>query len=211
MELLKLSKLKLQLEALISQLRHLKERERLESEQVHFFNQKQKQTEEEFGRKLHELQVELSSSHDSQCKLETKVKYLENDNFLLENKQKELKGTIDSLLQSRETFISLYQDSTSDIKRSIQQRDRKLAFLSEKIKAHFVLFDSIEKEAISVKQVVDNVQQIKSLSLKEEVIQNVTAEKKALHCEVRGLEIALRKIQDAVMSMDAEVCGSHYF
>ncbi|PIA40256.1 hypothetical protein AQUCO_02500155v1 [Aquilegia coerulea] len=273
MELLKLSRFKLQLRALISELQQLKERERSATEQLNLLNQKQRQTEEEFGRKLQELQVELSSSLDSQCKLETKVNYLENDNFLLENKQKELKGTIESLLQSRETFMSFYQDSTCEIKRSIEVRDRKLAFLSEKIKAHFLLFDSIEKEAISVKQVVDNVQQIvsekevagltrkmdqisafekdfinkiqflenklrytqeelrtkdahiselrgqleaakissdchpeKSLSMKDEVIENITAEKKALRCEVRGLEIALQKIQDAVMSMEAEVC-----
>lgn len=53
------------------------------------------------------------------------------------------------------------------MKRSIQCRDRKLSVLSEKIKYHLLLFDSIEKEAMSVKKVVDNVQRI--VSEKEEV------------------------------------------
>lgn len=53
------------------------------------------------------------------------------------------------------------------MKRSIQCRDRKLAFVSEKIKSHLLLFDSIEKEAILVKKVVDNVQRV--VSEKEEV------------------------------------------
>lgn len=34
---------------------------------------------------------------------------LENDNALLENKQKELKGTINNLLQSREYFVNAYE------------------------------------------------------------------------------------------------------
>lgn len=53
------------------------------------------------------------------------------------------------------------------MKRSIQCRDRKIAVLSEKLKSHLLLFDSIEKEAISVKKVVDDVQHL--VSEKEEV------------------------------------------
>lgn len=37
------------------------------------------------------------------------VNYLENDNVLLENKQKELKGTMNNLLQSRESFVHAYE------------------------------------------------------------------------------------------------------
>lgn len=59
------------------------------------------------------------------------------------------------------------QESTSDMKRSIENRDRKLSFLSEKIKSHLLLFDSIEKEALSVMQVVDHIQHL--VSEKEEV------------------------------------------
>ncbi|KAF6153026.1 hypothetical protein GIB67_004245 [Kingdonia uniflora] len=132
------------------------------------------------------------------------VQYLENDNLLLENKQKELKGTIDSMLQSRESFLSLYEDSTCEMRRSIEIRDRKIALLSENIHNHLLLFDSIGREAASVKQVVDNVQRVKALLLKEEVIENLTAEKKALHFDVRRFEIILQKIQNAYLNMDAE-------
>ncbi|KAH7515839.1 hypothetical protein FEM48_Zijuj10G0068800 [Ziziphus jujuba var. spinosa] len=152
MELLKLSKFKLQLRTLVAQVRQLR---------------KQKQTEEEYGRKLQELQEELASSHEMRQKLERKVSHLENDNALLENKQKELKATIQNLLQSREYFVNAYQESTSDMKRSIETGNRKLSFLSEKIKSHLLLFDSIEKEALSIKQLVDNIQHL--VSEKEEV------------------------------------------
>lgn len=53
------------------------------------------------------------------------------------------------------------------MKRAIQTRDRKLSILSGKINSHLSLFDSIEKEAFSIKQVVDNIHHI--LSEKEEV------------------------------------------
>ena len=53
------------------------------------------------------------------------------------------------------------------MKRSIESRDRKISVLSEKINTHLSLIDSIEKEAFSVKQVVDNAQHV--LSEKEEV------------------------------------------
>lgn len=54
------------------------------------------------------------------------------------------------------------QESTSDMKRAVRIRDRKLDFLTDKVKSHLSLFDSIEKEAFSVKQVVENVQRITS-------------------------------------------------
>ncbi|KAL7164019.1 hypothetical protein ACSBR2_040012 [Camellia fascicularis] len=90
------------------------------------------------------------------------VSYLQSDNALLENKQKELKGTINNLLQSRESFVKVYEDSTFEMKQSIQTSDRKVTILSQKINAHLLLFDSIEKEAFSVKQVLDNVQHLVS-------------------------------------------------
>lgn len=37
------------------------------------------------------------------------MSYLQNDNALLENKQRELNGTIQNLLQSRENFVSVYE------------------------------------------------------------------------------------------------------
>lgn len=167
MELFRLTKFKLQLRAIVSESRDLQERNRSATEQIHLLIQKQKQTEEEYSIRLRELQAELASCKESQQKLERKVSYLENDNALLENKQKELQETIQSLLQSRNTFINVYQESTCEMKRSIEARDRKLAFLSEKLNSHLLLFDSIEKEAFFVKQVVENVE--RTVSKKEEV------------------------------------------
>lgn len=37
------------------------------------------------------------------------VNYVQNDNVMLENKVKELKGTVNSLLQSRENFVIAYE------------------------------------------------------------------------------------------------------
>ncbi|XP_060969424.1 uncharacterized protein LOC115702107 isoform X2 [Cannabis sativa] len=168
MELLKLSKFKLQLGTLISEFREVRERERSATEHLHHRIQKQKQNEEDFARKIQELQAELSSSNEHRQKLERKVNYLQNDNVLLENKQKELQETIHNLSQSKECFVNAYEESTCDMKRAIQIRDRKLGVLSEKVKSHLLLFDSIEKEAVSVKQVVDNVQHM--MSEKEDLV-----------------------------------------
>ncbi|XP_062111754.1 uncharacterized protein LOC133823161 [Humulus lupulus] len=168
MELLRLSKFKLQLGTLISEFRELREREHSATEHLHHRIQKQKQNEEDFARKIQELQAELSSSNEHRQKLERKVIYLQNDNVLLENKQKELKETIHNLIQSKECFANAYEESNCDMKRAIQTRDRKLGVLSEKVKSHLLLFDSIEKEAVSVKQAVDNVQH--TMSEKEDVV-----------------------------------------
>uniref|UniRef100_A0A803QS30 Uncharacterized protein n=1 Tax=Cannabis sativa TaxID=3483 RepID=A0A803QS30_CANSA len=144
------------------------ERERSATEHLHHRIQKQKQNEEDFARKIQELQAELSSSNEHRQKLERKVNYLQNDNVLLENKQTELQETIHNLSQSKECFVNAYEESTCDMKRAIQIRDRKLGVLSEKVKSHLLLFDSIEKEAVSVKQVVDNVQHM--MSEKEDLV-----------------------------------------
>ncbi|KAJ9172123.1 hypothetical protein P3X46_015402 [Hevea brasiliensis] len=153
MELLKLSKFKLQLQALTSELRDLR---------------KQKQSEEEYGRKLQDLQAELASSNELRNKLERKVSYLQDDNALLENRQKEMQGTIQTLLQSRESFVHAYEESTCEMKRAIEARDRKLGLLSEKLDSHLSLFDCIEKETFSIKHVVDTVQLL--VLEKEEVV-----------------------------------------
>ncbi|PKI69264.1 hypothetical protein CRG98_010337 [Punica granatum] len=216
MELLKLSKFKLQLRALVSEARDLRvnlfrilslslslslsdrDRPRIAGERavgkraalhpvsgripchsstVNFFltlgsdvinpQQKQKQTEEEYGRRVQELQAELASSDEIRRKLERQIGHLQDENVLLENKQKELNATIQGLVQSRDDFIYAYEESTCEMRRAIETRDRKLAMLSEKINSHLLLFDSIEKEALSVKQVVDNVKHV--VSEKEEL------------------------------------------
>ncbi|KMT07179.1 hypothetical protein BVRB_6g155040 isoform A [Beta vulgaris subsp. vulgaris] len=187
MELLKLSKLKFQLRALISEVKDLRESERSATEKLHFSIQKQKQLEEESGRKLKELESELASSTEARNKLEKKVSYLQNDNALLESKQQELNATIQSLLQSKEQFVNAYQESTYDLNRSIETRDRKLKIFSEKLKSHLLLFDSIEKEALSVKQVVDNVRHV--VNEKEEVVSGFA-------CAVTGLKRKFNRLSE---------------
>ncbi|XP_060669256.1 protein CROWDED NUCLEI 2 [Ziziphus jujuba] len=199
MELLKLSKFKLQLRTLVAQVRQLRERDLSAAEQLHHSVQKQKQTEEEYGRKLQELQEELASSHEMRQKLERKVSHLENDNALLENKQKELKATIQNLLQSREYFVNAYEESTSDMKRSIETGNRKLSFLSEKIKSHLLLFDSIEKEALSIKQLVDNIQHL--VSEKDEVVAGL---KGKLDVVTEFEKIFIEKICDLEKKLELE-------
>ncbi|OMO55017.1 hypothetical protein COLO4_36239 [Corchorus olitorius] len=204
MELLKFSKFKLQLRALLAEFRDLRDRECSASEQIHLLIQKQKQTEEEYNRRLQELRAELDACNESQQKLERKVNYLQNDNVLLENKQKELQGTIQSLLQSKESFVNAYQESTCEMKWAIEARDRKLALLSEKVNSHLLLFDSIEKEAFSIKQIVDHVKRIKTISAKDTVIQNLVSEKEALHFEVRSLSSMIQRIQNVVANRNEE-------
>ncbi|KAK1362138.1 hypothetical protein POM88_046612 [Heracleum sosnowskyi] len=276
--LLKLSKFKLQLGALISSLKQSTERERYASEQYNLLLQKHNETEEINRGKLKELQAELAASNDVRQKLETKLNYLQNDNELLDNKQKELQGTINRLLQSKESFIKAYEDSTFEMKQAITRKDSTISGLTEKIRLHMSLFSSVEKEALSVKQIVENAQQVltekedvvaglkikvdrastlgtefmdkintldaklrsneeelkrknkiildleshleaaemcakgpeaekelkETLLAKEEIIQSLISEKKALHFELSSLQVVIKKIQDFIRHMDEE-------
>ncbi|KAL2464878.1 Ribosomal L18 c domain-containing protein [Abeliophyllum distichum] len=58
---------------------------------------------------LAQLRAELVVSNELQQKLERKVNFIESENALLENRQKELKETINNLLQSRESFVKAYE------------------------------------------------------------------------------------------------------
>ncbi|XP_048226796.1 protein CROWDED NUCLEI 2 isoform X2 [Ricinus communis] len=175
MELLKLSKFKLQLQALATELRDLRERENSAKEQCHILIQKQKETEEEFGRKLQELRSELGSSNELCQKLERK-------------------------------------ESTCEMKRSIEARDRKLSVLNEKLNSHLSMFDSIEKEAFSIKQVMDNVQL--HMSEKEEVVASlrskmdtVSAFQKVFAEKVHELENKQKKDEDELRRKDEIILG----
>ncbi|MBA0837891.1 hypothetical protein Goarm_010005, partial [Gossypium armourianum] len=77
------------------------------------------------------------------------------------------------------------------MKQSIEARDRKIAVLSEKLNSHLSLFDSIEKEAFSVKQVVDNVERIVIAGLRREMDQ-VSAFEKAFVERINDLENRLK-------------------
>ncbi|KOM29345.1 hypothetical protein LR48_Vigan647s000600 [Vigna angularis] len=227
MEVLKLSKLKLQLQALVAEVRDLRDRERSATEQHHLLLQEQKlkNNEEECGRKIQELQGELASVREERQKLERKVNYLENDNVMLENKQKELKGTLNNLLQSRESFVHAYEESTSKMKRSIEAKDRMLNVLSEKISSCLALFDSIAKEVFCIKQVLDKVQNI--VNDREEVVTKlkkkmdwVSAFEKTfvenisdLRNKVENNEAELRRkdrmISELVAKLDVAKVGNH--
>ncbi|XLU57230.1 hypothetical protein S245_051878, partial [Arachis hypogaea] len=144
------------------------DRERSATEQHRQQIQRQKQNEEELTMKIQELQQELASVKEERQKLERQVNYLQNDNAMLESKHKELKGTLNSVLQSRENFVHAYEESTAQMKRSIETKDRMINVLSEKINSHLLLFDSVEKEVFYVKQIVDKVQNL--VNDKEEVV-----------------------------------------
>ncbi|KAL9364020.1 hypothetical protein Peur_041893 [Populus x canadensis] len=191
MELLKLSKFKLQLQALAIEVGGLREREQSATEQCRLLIQKQKQTDEEYRRQLQELQSELASSNELHQKLLRKVSYLQNDNALLEDKHKDLKGTIQSLLQSKESFVNSYQELTCEMKRSIEAGNRKLIVLSEKINSHLSLFDSIEREALSIKQLVDKVQLLVS---EKEGVGIVRVLLTCLQISVAGLRSKMDKV-----------------
>ncbi|XP_065042058.1 uncharacterized protein LOC103986755 isoform X2 [Musa acuminata AAA Group] len=139
------------------------------------------------------------------------VKYVETEKDLLKKKEKELKETINSLLQSREAFLSHYEDSTYQLKQSIQKRDRKLVLLTEKIHTQIQLFDSMEKEAAAIKQVVNTVEDTVNgkeqevARLKRKVDQISTLEKdfveKILHLEKKlsSYQLELRR-RDATIN-----------
>ncbi|XP_028754319.1 uncharacterized protein LOC114713810 [Neltuma alba] len=208
MELLKLSKFKLQLRALVTEVRELRERERTTAEQHQHGIEKHKQSEEEHNRKIQDLQAELASVKEECQKLEGGcVNYLQNDNALLEIQQKELKDTIQSLLLSRENFMHAYEETTSEMRRSIETKDRKLNVLSEKINAHLLLFNSIEKEVFSIKQIVDNVHSL--VNEKEKIVaelrnkmDQISTFEKAFVENITDSRNKLEKIEDELRRKD---------
>ncbi|XP_071688649.1 uncharacterized protein [Rutidosis leptorrhynchoides] len=174
MEVMKLSKFKLKLQTLITEVRELREKEGVSSDQLHNHVQEQKQNVEGLCSKIVELEADLASSVEHGQKLQRKVQFLEEENYLLESKHKELKETINSILQAKESFVKAYQESTCEMKRSIESRDRKIAMLSEKINTHLSSLESIRKEASLVKQVVDSAQ--RAVAEKEEVVTHLKKE-----------------------------------
>ncbi|KAJ3676834.1 hypothetical protein LUZ60_002558 [Juncus effusus] len=167
-ELIPLSKFKLQLLSLLNESRHIREREGGVREELDNSNEKSKRIEAESDKQVGELRAELDSRRDFQKKLELRVKYLENENGLLEKKEKDLKDAINGLLQSRESFIRHYEDSNCSLQRTIQMKDKEISLLSEKLNTHISLFNSVEKEANLVKRALDGVK--RSMNEKEQVV-----------------------------------------
>ncbi|OAY80867.1 hypothetical protein ACMD2_01072, partial [Ananas comosus] len=79
------------------------------STKLWFRVQKQQQIEADYSKQLQELRSELASRDELQMKLESRVKYLENENELLEEKEKDLKETINGLLLSWDAFVCHYE------------------------------------------------------------------------------------------------------
>ncbi|KAL8241602.1 hypothetical protein R6Q59_011904 [Mikania micrantha] len=196
MEVNKLSKFRLKLQTLVTEVRELKEKEGVSSDQLHNQFQIWKQDEEGFCRKIRELEAELGSSIELRQQLESKVQFLEDENYLLQSKHKELKETINNILHAKEGFVKAYQESTCEMRRSIEFRDRKIAILSEKINAHLLFLNSIRKEASSVKQVVDNVQLL--VDEKEEAVAHLKIQMDKV-CELESLLIEKNNDLEAKM------------
>ncbi|KAH9773617.1 RUN/FYVE domain-containing protein [Citrus sinensis] len=93
------------------------------------------------------------------------------------------------------------------MKRAIETRDRKLTVLHEKINSHLTLFDSIEKEAFSIKQVVDNVECV--VSEKEELVASLRSKMDTISAfervfveKIRLLESKLKNDEDEFRRKD---------
>ncbi|KAJ1295744.1 hypothetical protein BS78_01G246900 [Paspalum vaginatum] len=152
-----LSQLQLQLLALVSELRLLRERERGAREELRDAGKRWEEAEVERRREATELRADVAARDDALRKLEARIKCLENENELLEKNESNLKETMEGLLQSREAFIKCYEDSTCSMQWTIQMKDKQIAVISEKLNSHLVLFSSVEKEVAAVKQVLGDV------------------------------------------------------
>nr|XP_043613926.1 nuclear mitotic apparatus protein 1 isoform X2 [Erigeron canadensis] len=177
--MMKVSKFKLKLQTLITLL--LEKQQQLDThfqpkkkqKQSHDdddnadYNDDQEEEEEELRRKIKHLEAELSSSTHLHQQLQRKVRLLEDDNYLLQTKHKQLTDTITTILQAKESFLNAYQESTCELKRSIESKDKKIAMLYEKINSHLLSIDSIRRKAYFVNQLVDNAQSV--VNEKEEI------------------------------------------
>ncbi|KVI05573.1 hypothetical protein Ccrd_016075 [Cynara cardunculus var. scolymus] len=100
---------------------------------------------------------------DSSDQLHNYVQKQRDEEFC--RKIMELKAELASSNELRQKLDC--KESVCEMKRSIESRDRKITMLSEKINADILSFDTIQKEASFVKQVVDNAQSV--VNEKEEV------------------------------------------
>ncbi|CAH9087735.1 unnamed protein product [Cuscuta epithymum] len=176
--------------------------------------QNQKLAEEEFNGKLAAVNAELYLSNELSQKLDRKLRWLQNDNDMLESQLKEMKGTINSILESRDSFIKAYEGSTCEMQRAIESRDRKIDILSEKIKAHSMWFASIEKEASSIRQIVDDAHSV--LIAREEVVVELRSKVDEvstletlflgrinnLERELRNKELEVRKRDKTILNLE---------
>ncbi|KAI7726701.1 hypothetical protein M8C21_000266 [Ambrosia artemisiifolia] len=191
----KVSEFKLKLQTLVSQVAQLT---------------KWKQGEEESCRKIRELEADLASSTQLRLQLQRKVHFLQDENSLLQTKHKELNDTLNTILEAKQAFLNAYLESTSEMKRSIESKDRQIAMFSEKINAHLLSLDSIRKEASFVKKAVDNAQRVveekeeEAVLTKEGIIETLISENKALCSELGMLETSFKIVQATMAHLDEE-------
>ncbi|CAD6205121.1 unnamed protein product [Miscanthus lutarioriparius] len=206
-----LSQLQLQLLALVSEFRLLRERERGAREELRDAGQRWEAAAEEHRREARELRAEVAARDDSIRRLEARIKCLENENELLEKNENNLKESMEVLLQSREAFIKHYEDSTCSMQWTIQMKDKQIAVISEKLNSHLVLFSSVEKEVAAMQQVLGDVHCLVGekenvvADLKDKVQRISVLEKDfAMRLELHNMEIALQKFQDLFSSIGNE-------
>ncbi|KAK1420024.1 hypothetical protein QVD17_29536 [Tagetes erecta] len=172
-----LSKFKLNLQTLIAEVAQLR---------------KWKQREQQFSTKIMESEAQLSSSIQLGQQLQRKVHFLEDENHLLRTNHKQLQETINNILEAKQCFLKAYQESTCEMKTSIESRDTKIAMLSHNINAHLLYLDSIRNEASSVNQIVANAHRF------------VDEKEQALRSELGMLEVSFKIVQDVMTHMDEE-------
>ncbi|CAD6341535.1 unnamed protein product [Miscanthus lutarioriparius] len=98
-----LSQLQLQLLALVSEFRLLRERERGAREELRDAGQRWEAAAEEHRREARELRAELAARDDSIRRLEARIKCLENENELLEKNENNLKESMEDEIIERLT------------------------------------------------------------------------------------------------------------
>ncbi|RLN17707.1 protein CASP [Panicum miliaceum] len=216
-----LTQLQLQLLALVSELRFLRERERGAREELRDAGQRWEEAQEEHRREARELRAEVAARDDALRKLEAKIKFLENENELLEKNENNLKESMEVLLQSREAFIKHYE-AVADLKDKVQrisvlEKDvvEKLNFLESKISAYqhelrsrariiYELKDRLEAEKLNNSFQPQLEEISKALLVKDDIIERLTSEKQAMHVELHNMEIALQRFQDLFSSIGHE-------
>ncbi|RLN41756.1 protein CASP [Panicum miliaceum] len=216
-----LTQLQLQLLALVSELRLLRERERGAREELRDAGQRWEEAQEEHRREARELRAEVAARDDALRKLEAKIKFLENENELLEKNENNLKESMEVLLQSREAFIKHYE-AVADLKDKVQrisvlEKDvvEKLNFLESKISAYqhelrsrariiYELKDRLEAEKLNNSFQPQLEEISKALLVKDDIIERLTSEKQAMHVELHNMEIALRRFQNLFSSIGHE-------
>ncbi|CAK7332713.1 unnamed protein product [Dovyalis caffra] len=200
MELLKLSKFKLQLKALATEVGDLREREQSATEQCRILIQRQKQTEEEYCRQLQELQSELASSNELRQKLQKK-KLLTSLDTDLEREAFSIKQLVDRV----QLLVSEKEEVVAGLRSKMDKVSAFEKVFFEKIRNLENRLKNDEEDFRRKDRIISELEeQLEAAKLNNSFIQNLISEKEALHCEVRSLAIILQKIQETVVNMNEQ-------